>query len=340
MKIDEFQHPDSIWTWKSNARGGRASLWIPYLNTIEKLKGYNWRLSYNGGELDVNLDKVDTILLYGGKADLPIEFLDQLGTKRIPMLIHRRNMASPTLVTPSARPASNDILGKQIPLRMNQTKCATVARTLVRCRFRSLEPSFCIPSFVYSKLNKLRSVDDIRNFEAYWSREYWGHWFASVGLPEQTRRSPSPATAALDACSFFLSGIILRWILLHKMSPHHGFLHRPTAYPSLVYDLIEPYRYLIEDAVAKAIQNRGPQDPKLTSCALSVIKDDLKDTVYVPATRQWVRRKNLLHGVVLSLRAWLCGDMKRLVIPMEGAPKGGRPLKVSYKLPGGRKKGP
>lgn len=32
---------------------------------------------------------------------------------------------------------------------------------------------------------------------------------------------------------------MLRWVLLHRVSPTHGFLREPTEYPSLVYDLIE-----------------------------------------------------------------------------------------------------
>ena len=51
MKIDQFQHPDSIWTWKSNARGQRATLWIPYLDCAERLGPWRWNLTYNGGDL-------------------------------------------------------------------------------------------------------------------------------------------------------------------------------------------------------------------------------------------------------------------------------------------------
>ena len=60
----------------------------------------------------------------------------------------------------------------------------------------------------------------------------------------------------------------------------------------------------------------------------------LEETVYVPATRQVVRRKNLLHGNVLALRAYLAGDMRRFIVPAEGERSGGRPLKVSFRLPG------
>ena len=100
----------------------------------------------------------------------------------------------------------------------------------------------------------------------------------------------------------------------------------------LVYDLMEPARCMIEAAVARAHENAGCED--LTKRTLSQLKTSLEAVVYVPATRQYVRRKNLLHGGVLALRAYLNGDMRRLAFPVEGSRRGGRPVKVSYRLPG------
>ena len=71
-----------------------------------------------------------------------------------------------------------------------------------------------------------------------------------------------------------------------------------------------------------------------SAATLSALKSGLEKIVYVPATRQSVRRKNLLHGAGLALRAYLAGDMRRFVIPVAGERKGGRPPKVSYRLPG------
>ncbi len=131
----------------------------------------------------------------------------------------------------------------------------------------------------------------------------------------------------------FLSGIMLRWLLLHRLSPSHGYLHQTTDYMALIYDLMEPNRYLIEGALAEAVKTEKNGET-YTAATLGVLKKSLDQIVYVPTTRQRVRRKNLLHGTVLALRAYLIGDMKRLVIPAPGAKAGGRPPKVSYRLPG------
>ena len=102
----------------------------------------------------------------------------------------------------------------------------------------------------------------------------------------------------------------------------------------LIYDLMEPSRHLIEQAVSKALERTASNSEELTKSTLSILKQSLDTIVYVPTTRQHVRQKNLLHGNVLALRAYLIGDMKRFVIPCAGQRKGGRPPKISYTMPG------
>ena len=183
---------------------------------------------------------------------------------------------------------------------------------------------------------KARNVTKVRATEARITAIFWKNWFEQLGIDEK-RRGDSAVAQALNAGSKFLYGVILRWILFHKMSPCHGYLHEPTDYPSLVYDLIEPYRYVIEQTVFDIVklQPKLADDSKtLVSRTLDGLKENLDEVVYVPATLQYVRRKNLLHGIVLALRSYLLGESKRFVIPYEGERKGGRPPQVAYKLPG------
>ena len=189
---------------------------------------------------------------------------------------------------------------------------------------------------MYGRLARARSIGQVRVWEAEQSRKYWGRYFSQLGHPNATRREKGPLAAALDAGSMFLAGVILRWLLIHRLSPSHGFLHEGTDYMGLVYDLMEPARYMIEEALAAACSAHSADGTSdmLTKATLSMLKNQLEKVVYVPATRQRVRRKNLLHGNVLALRAYLAGDMRRFVVPAAGERKGGRPPKVSYRLPG------
>ena len=333
--MDELQHPDSIWTWASSGRKSKASLWIPYLKSIVKIKGNKgqWEVAFNGGEFQIDLNKVEVILFYGASGDVPLTFLDDLAARRIPALFHRRNLPDPYVFVPASRRDDADMLSAQVMVRHNAIKSCLIARTLVRERFKATK--FPITSGFYKGLSQLRDVKDIRLVEAHQSKTYWEKYFSDLGLAEMTRRSENPVSAALDAGSFFLYGILLRWVLMHKLSPAHGFLHVTTGYPSLVYDLMEPYRYIIEDAAAKCVR-MGSKD--LTEATLGEIKAALDEVVYVPSHRTYVRRKNLLHGAVLSLRSYLQGESKRLVLPTEGEKIGGRPPKMSYDLPGANAK--
>ena len=335
-EISEFQHPDSIWTWKSNKRGRKTTLWLPYVSRVESVKKRVWRFTYNGGEVDTDVARLDCVMFYGATGQIPIALIDDLAALRVPLLVHRRNIGRPAVFLPAPRADADDILTKQIVARTHGPKRAYLARTLVRERFRGVAGTFSLPDTAYRRLARTRTLGQVRLWEAEHSRKYWRKYFASLGHPDVTRREKGPLPAALDAGSMFLSGILLRWLLIHRLSPSHGFLHEGTDYMGLVYDLMEPARYMIEEALAAACKSHLPDGDadSLTKSTLSAMKNNLEKVVYVPATRQSVRRKNLLHGNVLALRAYLAGDMRRFVIPTAGERKGGRPPKVSYWLPG------
>ena len=334
-KTSGFPHPDFIWTWKESPRGQRESLWLPYLQSVEKVRGTHWRLSYNGGHIDSDLTKVDTILLYGSSGSIPVEFLDALNEHRITLMIHRRNQPRPYLCLPALTADDDDLLSKQLISRANMLDASYIGRTIIRERLDSMKRLIPLAETTRKSLAACRNVDEVRAIEAAQTARYWGVYYQAMGLDGMSRRDcPHPVNAALDACSFFLHGVLLRWILFHRLSPFHGFLHRPTGYPALVYDLIEPYRIWMEDAVLDAWQAGAHTEQTLTPAALDLLKRRLEDPVYIPATMQTVRRKSLLHASVLSLRAWLIGAQNRFIIPVEGIRKGGRPVKVGFSIPG------
>ena len=118
------------------------------------------------------------------------------------------------------------------------------------------------------------------------------------------------------------------------MSPTHGYLHEPVAYPALCYDLMEPYGYLIEEAVVAAyIKLDDSPEKRLTAEMFIKLKEKLSEVTFVPLTRQRVMRKVFLHGVVLALRSYLVGETSRFLVPSEGERHAGRPRKVAFRLP-------
>jgi len=327
--------PTSIWTWRGK-RSTRAALYLPYLSTIEKRNGSTWQLSFNGGSIEADLNKVDFVLVYGISGSLSVEFLDALCQRGIPLIVHRTHKARAYCFEPGTGHDRHDVLTRQILARRDARRATYIARTLVRARLLSMRWLIPLPKTELAKLSSTRSVARVRSLEAIATRRYWRSYLRRVGTTGPRRGDePRPLKQALDACSMYVSGIVLRWTLFHKLSPQHGYLHEPSSYASLVYDLMEPYRTWMERAVMSAAQDCGIEDSKsLVSTSIAKLKDLFEEAVYVPCVRETVRRKNLLHGAVLSLRSYLRSEMSRFVLPVEGERIGGRPPKVSYRIPG------
>lgn len=344
VPITSEQHPDFIWTWKSNSRSDKASLWLPYFSKATHVPRRKlWLISYNGGEITADLAKIDLIMFYGASGELPLEFLDDAARHGIILMIHRRNLNEPYFFFSGTMGSQKDAIARQILLRDKPGKAAYIAKVLIRERFRRMESRIPISKTVYTELARARTVTEVRNIEALITEKYWAAWYEAIGIGVH-RRDEHPVNAALDAGSVFLAGVLLRWVLFHKLSPNHGYLHEQTRYPALVYDLIEPFRYIFEDtvfAVWSKAQARGTvlSEKEMTQKTLDALKAYLDKECFVPATRQSVRRKNLLHGAVLALRSYLLSETEKFVLPSEGEPNGGRPPKVGFRLPGPTKRG-
>lgn len=312
----------------------RLPVWLPYLQSITKNRGGLWTFAYKGGELQTKLDELRSIMIYGDSTmDLPVSMLDEITRKGIPIIIHRRNMPQAIYILAGSRPSREDLLTDQLTARANKTKQAHIARQLILAKMDAskwlLEPGFITKEHV--------SLEQLRNVEAVHAAEYWRRYFKLLGV-NHGRRSKEPHAMALDAVSKFLSGVMLRWVIYHHMSPFHGFLHEPTTYPALVYDLLEPYRSKIEQRILQTWLHTNLHASKdvlqLTGSAINTVKEALDERIYCPLTRDIATRQELLHGSVLSLRAYVMGDQKRFLIPQEGKPNGGAPRKISWRLYG------
>lgn len=166
--MDELQHVDGVWTWKSDQGSQSSALWLPYLQAVEKSKGKGrWRVVYNGGDFEADLARVDTVMLYGASGSLPLEFLDDLNTHRVPLLVHRRNVDSPYLFLPFRSRDARDMLSAQIRVRDNDIKRCHIGRTLIRHRFQAARPAPAIPEGAWRQLTALRSIKGLRLWEAH-----------------------------------------------------------------------------------------------------------------------------------------------------------------------------
>ena len=315
----------------------RTPIWLPYTNKIT-IKKNNICFEYKGGALSKDITEILSIMFYGSVDSLNQEFVELCTRYAVPICIHRRNMAQATWITPSISPFyDDDILSKQIDFRNSIKKSNHVCKKILDSKFKSMEWLVNIPW--NWKLHGYTQKEMI-NIEALHARTYWQKYYKDLGFGEYTRRSENKLSAALDASSKFVSGIFLRWIIYHKLSPYHGFIHIPNSYPALVYDLMESYRGYIDKAIYDRLLGiEHPEEMDITAISLKAIEAFLDTKIYTEPTRQIVSFQELFHGSILALRAYLRGDSKGLIIPMPTKPNGGRPVKAGYKLYG-RSAGP
>lgn len=318
-------------TTYNKTKPARAPVWLPYLNNVTK-KGDTYTFIYNGGEVETDLSDVHSIMIYGdSNTELPTSYLDDITRKGIPIIIHRRNMAQAVYISSGNRPDPDDTISAQIRARDNLHKRKHIVRQLLQAKFNNMK-------WLMDETPQLRKgmdIDAMRNLEAQHAREYWKRYFILLGRPDWARRNQNPYSQALDASSKFISGVALRWTHYHHLSAYHGFLHEMTDYPSLVYDLMEPYRGTYDRLLFETLRTMPTKDnTQLAGACVNALKDAFDEKIYTGLTRQIVTRQELLHGMVLSMKYYLLGKQSRLLIPTETKPNGGRPPKVIFRLYG------
>lgn len=306
-------------------------LWLPYLSKLI-VKPKTVFFQYKGGEEELQWINIHSIMLYGESIDLPQSFFEKCAFYKIPVIIHRRNLPKAVIIAPTLPPDHQNILTKQIIFRQNKKKQSYIAKKLLQAKFKSC--SWLITN-KFDLLYKVVNIEKMISIESWHAKLYWKEYFSKLGINGKRRNDQNYVKKILDATSKFLSGIILRWILYHHLSPYHGFLHQPTDYPALVYDLMEPYRGFFDKVIFDVIsEKKNIEESKVLAFAIEEIKKFLDKKIYVEATRQIVTFQELLHGIVLALRAYLLGETRRFIVPLPSKPNGGRPIKSGYQLYG------
>lgn len=333
IETNQLNHPKSIWYWIGSER-----LWyLPYASSPVQVKHGFWSINAGGTDVLLELKKTRHILFYGANKNtgsLPIDFLSECAHFRVGISVHRNHVAEPMVFYPMVTSDRNDLLSQQILHRADAKKTAYIARTLVRWQWQQRE--WLCPSIIdSSRLAQCRQREAVMLLEAQAASNYWLIFYRKLGLGKLTRRAEHPVNSALNATSHFLSGITLRWIVSHGLSPSHGYLHSSTAYPALVYDLMEITRWITEKAVFE-VYLENPDDLKdLTERSILRFKALLDEKINTEPTRQVVYRRSLIQGNVIALRHYLENRMKNYLPAVEEEQKKrGRKRLVSYVLTG------
>ncbi len=306
--------------------------WFPYTSQIKKVtsKG-KYKIEYKGGEEIIELSRTHSLLFYGSSQAIDMDFAEDCVRFGVPVLFHRRNIAKPMIISGGFRNDKDDTITAQLITRQNERKKKHIARKLLEAKFKSQK--WLVDNI--PELNKEMTIEEMRIVEAHHANLYWRRFYRSLGMHDETRRGKNELSTVLDAYSKFLAGVVLRWITFHHLSPHHGFLHVQTDYPSLVYDLMEPYRGIFDRLVFENWNYLcGKEEQIRMGYAFEILKDHLRDDVYVGLTRQIAARQELYHGCTISLKHYLIGRQRKFSVPLPSKPNGGRPTKVSFVMYG------
>lgn len=313
-----------------------VSTWIPYLQTLSQQKKGIWDAAYQGGTVQINLSQSHTVMFYGASGSLPVEFLLDAAKHDVTILIHSSRTRKPMVLTQHPRAGKPDVLSAQITYRSNERKRLVIAKALVHARILQMGWQLETAQELAGQAFRKKNLNELRAHEAVITKRYWQRFYEEAGYPGMTRREDSDINQALNACSSLLVGKIIRWLVFHRLSPTHGFLHEPVSYEALAYDLIEPVRHWVEIAVMQATKKDASN---VIDGSITILNTMLGEWVEVPSLQVEAKRKQVLHGHVLALRSYLLNETRKLNLPIDSAERAsGRPVKVAYQIPGAVKR--
>lgn len=128
---------------------------------------------------------------------------------------------------------------------------------------------------------------DVSNREAASARIYFSTLFGS----RFSRRNPSDINAALNYGYAILASAVTRSIVTHGYNPHLGIHHNSKTNPlNLTYDLIEPFRPLVDRIVFEGIGTAFNREMrhKLINVTNIEIRYDLRRVTVLSAIDLWV----------------------------------------------------
>jgi CRISPR-associated protein Cas1 len=180
-----------------------------------------------------------------------------------------------------ATPLKADLRIAQIDASRHPEQKVAIAKALVEAKinhsiqvlnwFREthdIEKELRLVRLEASKLGRARTAREIRTVEGRTALRYWGMF--AKGLPERLEfrgrmttthqnNASDPVNSALNYGYAVLEGECRRAINSVGLEPSVGFLHDFSDYQtkqSLVYDLMEPFRWLVDLTVLQAFESR------------------------------------------------------------------------------------
>lgn len=254
------------------------------------------------GEKTLPLEDVASIVVTGFSGTVHSELLLECAERGIPLIFCRTYRPS-ALVYPSNR--STDTLLTRAVLRLSPAIKGTLWRTTLdaKClgqwmaaREYGADPSALVPMEAMA-----RGKNPAR--EAAVARCYWGLWGASAGLGKFHReRSLDGANQLLNYGYAVLLSCVLQKLFAVGIDPSFGIAHavRERSDP-LAYDLMEPFRVLVDRRVREWIIELGEAECVVGKSFRAHVTRFLKDPVEFQGRP--METSSCVEAVIRSFRA-------------------------------------
>lgn len=266
------------------------------------------------GERTLPLEDVASIVVTGFSGTVHSELLLECAERGIPMIFCRAYRPS-ALVYPANR--STDTLLTRAVLRLPASirgslwRATIDAKCLGQCtaaREYGADPADLVPMEAMA-----RGKNPAR--EAAVARSYWGLWGASAGLGKFHReRSLDGANQLLNYGYAVLLSCVLQKLFAVGIDPSFGIAHvvRERSDP-LAYDLMEPFRVLVDRRVREWIIELGDSECVVDKAFRAHVIRFLKDPIEYQGRP--METASCVEAVVRSIRAAILRGKSSLYRP-------------------------
>ena len=220
---------------------------------------------------------------------------------------------------------SNELHLKQLDLK-NSAAGLKIAKSIVRAKiknqinlikyharyredtnmeeFTALEKSIGVMEKIYKQTKTAKDVPMLMGYEGSISVAYWRAFGILIGDTEfkrQTQDAPDAVNQALNYGYAFIYNRVQSALLKVGVNIYHSFLHVPQANkPTLVFDMVEPFRQPVVDREIISILNLGTEitsnKGRLNKKSIKVITENIQERLATPT--RWRKGKYKLTTII------------------------------------------
>jgi CRISPR-associated endonuclease Cas1/group II intron reverse transcriptase/maturase len=220
---------------------------------------------------------------------------------------------------------SNELHLKQIDIK-NSKKGLKIAKAIIKAKmknqinlikyysryreredeesFKLLEKTIEQMEGIFQKIKNAKDVPMLMGYEGSLSVLYWksfGILIEQKDFKRETFNAPDAINQSLNYGYAFIYHRVQSALLKTGVNIYHSFLHSPQANkPTLVFDMVEPFRQLVVDREIISILNHGTKltsnKGRLTKKSIKVITENVQERLATPT--KWRKGKYKLMTII------------------------------------------